>query len=174
MLSLFSVNPFYGFSIIYINIYMYILTLYLLFSLLFLFDLKKIKTINSLKVFNKHNFLSMSVVLVFLSMAGIPPLIGFVGKFLAFNFLLLSQKYIYIIIFSFLNFFSIYFYIQNLRFLISKTQYDCFFIIGYYVFFNKKLINLLVLLNFSNFFSILYLEDFLYFFLSLVSCKSLY
>ena len=56
----------------------------------------------------------MSVVLTILSMSGLPPLMGFVGKFLIFNFLFLSQKYIYILVFSLLNFFSIYFYIQNI------------------------------------------------------------
>ena len=71
-------------------------------------------------------------------MAGIPPLMGFVGKFLLFNFLFLSQKYIYIIVFSSLNFFSIYFYIQNLRFLVSKTQSMYFLVAGFYVFFNKN------------------------------------
>lgn len=107
-------------------------------------------------------------------MAGIPPLMGFVGKFLLFNFLFLSQKYIYIFIFSILNFFSIYFYIQNLRFIISKTQPSYFIVGGFYVFFNKDLLNILVLLNVLNFFSILYFEDILYLFLNVVSFKYLY
>ena len=59
------------------------------FTLLFLYDLKKIKNLNNLKILNRFNFVSLSVVLIFLSMSGIPPLIGFVGKFLLFNFLLL-------------------------------------------------------------------------------------
>lgn len=116
----------------------------------------------------------MSVVLTILSMSGLPPLIGFVGKFLIFNFLFLSQKYIYIFIFSLLNFFSIYFYIQNLRFLISKTQSNNFLISGYYVFFNTNLLNLLVLLNLLNFFGILYVEDALYIFVNIVSYKNIF
>lgn len=156
------------------NIYIYIYLLYLFFSLLFLFDVKKIKTINNLKVFNRYNFVSITIVLVFLSMSGIPPLMGFVGKFLIFNFLFLSQKYLYIIIFSLLNFFSIYFYIQNLRFLISKMQYNYFLIAGYFVFFNKKLINLLILLNFINFFGILFVEDIMYLFIYITSYKQIF
>ncbi len=156
------------------NIYIYIYILYIFFSLLFLYDLKKIKTLNNLKVLNRYNFVSLTTVLIFLSMAGIPPLMGFVGKFLLFNFLFLSQKYIYIFVFSVLNFFSIYFYIQNLRFLISKTQPSYFLIGGFYVFFNKGLLNILVLLNVLNFFSILYFEDILYFFLNVVAFKYLY
>jgi NADH-quinone oxidoreductase subunit N len=156
------------------NIYVYVFVLYLFFSLLFLFDIKKIKTINSLKIFNRHNFISITVVLIFLSMSGIPPLAGFIGKFLIFNFLFLSQKYLYIIIFSLLNFFSIYFYIQNLRFLISKTQYNFFLINGYYIFFNKQLLNILVFLNFLNFFGILYLEDIFYLFSNIITYKNIF
>jgi NADH:ubiquinone oxidoreductase subunit 2 (subunit N) len=107
-------------------------------------------------------------------MSGIPPLAGFIGKFLIFNFLFLTHKYMFVIVFSLLNFFSVYFYIQNLRFLISKTQYNHFLICGYYVFFSKNLLNLLVFLNCFNFFSILYLEDSLYLFIYIVSYKSLF
>ncbi len=161
-------------SIIYMNIYIYIYILYIFFSLLFLYDLKKIKTLNNLKVLNRYNFVALTTVLIFLSMAGIPPLMGFVGKFLLFNFLFLSQKYIFLIIFSVLNFFSIYFYIQNLRFLITKTQPSYYLISGFYVFFNKGLLNILVLLNVFNFFSILYFEDLLYFFLNVVIYRNIF
>ncbi len=140
---------------------------------MFLYDIKKIKTLNNLKVFNKINFISITVVLAFLSMAGIPPLAGFVGKFLLFNFLFFTQKYFIIFLFSFLNFFSIYFYIQNLRFLISKTQPNYFLIGGFYVFFNKNLINLIVFLNLFNFFSIMYFEDLFYFVLNVFFYKTL-
>jgi len=170
---LFLNNPFYGLAIIYMNIYIYIYTLYLFFSVLFLYDVKKLKTLNSLKVLNRYNFISISVVLIFLSMSGIPPLAGFVGKFLLFNFLFFSQKYVFILVFSFLNFFSIYFYIQNLRFIISKTQTNLFLISGFFIFFNKNIINIIVLLNFLNFFSILYMEDMLYIFLNVIFFKNL-
>jgi len=173
-LNFFLNNPFYGTSIIYMNIYIYVYILYIFFSLLFLYDLKKIKTLNNLKVLNRYNFVSLTTVLIFLSMAGIPPLMGFVGKFLLFNFLFLSQKYIYVVVFSVLNFFSIYFYIQNLRFLISKSQPIYFLVGGFYVFFNKGLLNILVLLNVFNFFSILYFEDLLYLFLNVVFFKNLF
>ena len=141
------------------------------FSVLFLYDTKKIKTLNNLKVLNRYNFISLTLILIFLSMSGIPPLTGFVGKFLLFNFLFLTHKYIYITIFSLLNFFSIYFYIQNFRFLISETQLNYFLVGGFYVYFNKFLINILVLLNLINFFGILYLEDVLYFFTNLCIYK---
>lgn len=173
-----SIQPFlishsYSTSIIYLNIFIYILLLYLFFSLLFLFDIKQIKSLNNLKVFSRIGFISITTILSLLSMSGIPPLAGFVGKFLLFNYLFLGQKYFFIFLFSFLNFFSIYFYIQNLRFLISKTQSNFFLINGYYVFFNVGLINIIVFLNFFNFLGILYLEDLLYYFLNLFLYKFL-
>jgi NADH-quinone oxidoreductase subunit N len=111
--------------------------------------------------------------LVLLSMSGVPPLAGFVGKFLLFNFLFLSNKYLFILIFTSLNFFAIYFYIQNLRFLVCKTQTNFFLSAGFYVFFSKSMINLIVLLNIFNFFNIIYYEDVLYFFINIFIYKNL-
>ena len=161
-----------GVAIIYLNIYIYIFILYLFFCLLFLYDIKKIKTLSDLKIFNKYNFVCISTVLVILSLAGIPPLMGFVGKFLLFIFLFFSQKYNYIILFSLLNFFSIYFYTQNLRFLISKTQGNFFLVDGFYIFFNVGLINIIVILNLFNFFGILFAEDLYYYLLNVIFFKN--
>jgi len=157
-----TINIYNNFSIIYINIVIYISLLLLFTCLLFLFDIKKLKTLNNLKIFNKHYFLSISAVLLFLSISGIPPLAGFVGKFLLLNYIYFLQKYFILLMFSCLNFFSIYFYIQNLRFLISDTFLNFFLISGFYVFFNKHLVNIIVFLNFLNFFLILYMEDFMF------------
>lgn len=171
-LNIFLNNSCSCISIIYMNIYIYTYIIYIFFSLLFLYDFKKIKTLNNLKILYRYNFVSLTTVFFFLSVSGIPPLMGFVGKFLLLNFLFFSQKYFYIIIFSLLNFFSLFFYVQNFRFLVSKTQTNYFLINGFYVFLNKNLINILVFLNYLNIFSILYLEDILYFFLNMVFFKN--
>ena len=147
--------------------------LYLFFCLVFLYDSKRLKNLSNLKVFNKYNFVCISTVLTLMSLSGIPPLLGFVGKFLLFLFLFFSQKYIFIFIFSILNFFSIYFYVQNLRFLISKTQSDFFLIGGFFVYFNKNLINTIVVFNLINFTGIFYVEDFLFYFINIISYKSI-
>lgn len=160
-------SSYYCMSIIYMNIYIYIFLLYMFFSLLFLYDLKKMKTLNDLKVFGKYSFVSISLILVFLSMSGIPPLAGFVGKFLLFNFLFFLQKYIYIVVLSSLNFFSLYFYIQNLRFIVSKTQLNFLLVSGFRVHINKHLLDILVLFNSVNFFGILYMEDIFYIFINI-------
>ena len=167
-------NPFYGLSIICMNIWVYITLLFLFFALLFLFDLTKIKTLTDIKIFNKNVFLSVTTVILFLSMSGIPPLAGFGGKFLILNFLFFLKKFFLIFLFSILNFFSIYFYIQNIRFIISKTFLNCFLVGGFYYFLNLSLVGVLVFLNFFNFFGILYFEDFLYIFISIFLYKNLF
>jgi NADH:ubiquinone oxidoreductase subunit 2 (subunit N) len=96
-----------------------------------------------------------------ISLAGVPPLLGFIGKFLLFIFLIKSSNWLIIIFFSLINFFVIYFYIQNLRFLVTKTLFFFFNFQNYYVFFNFNLILLLVLLNTLNFFGILFIDDFI-------------
>jgi formate hydrogenlyase subunit 3/multisubunit Na+/H+ antiporter MnhD subunit len=136
---------------------------------LFIFDLKKLKTINSLKFLSKQIFFSITMLLLFLSISGIPPLSGFAGKFLLLNFIFFLQKKTIILLFSVLNFFSIYFYVQNIRFLVSKFFSNFFLIDGYYFTLNKKIINILVILNFLNFFIIIYLVDVFYIMLGIFS-----
>ena len=163
----------YGLAVLLLNIYVYIILVYLFFNVLFIFNFFKLKSLNFLKIFNKFTFINITLFLTILSMAGVPPLLGFFGKFLLFNFFFLKNNILFLIIFSFLNFFSIYFYIQNLRFLISKTQQNYWLVVGYYVFFNINLINIIVFLNLLNFFGILYFEDILYFFLNILTYKNI-
>lgn len=172
-------NPFlgnscYGIAIVYLNIFIYIFLLYILFSLIFLLDLRKIKTLNNLKVFSRYNFFTFSLVLLFLSLSGIPPLAGFVSKFLLFNFLFITQKYTYLITIVILNYFSLYFYMQNLRFIFSKSYVNHFLISGFYVYISKSLINILVLLNFINILGIFYISDVTYYFLNVVLHKNIF
>src|ERR1700755_3352856 len=110
----------YTISLLLFNIVIYIIMLTNVFLLLFLFDLKYVKTLNELKFMGNTSFLTIYLVLLFLSFAGTPPLLGFLGKFLIFIFLLYKQNMFIFLIFLTLNFFSMYFYLQNLRFIVSK------------------------------------------------------
>ena len=103
----------------------------------------------------------MSVSFSLLSLAGMPPLLGFVGKFLLLIFLAYKNQFLLFIIFSIINLFMIYFYIQNLRFLVSKTSSNLLAIKGYFVNIDFTLISIVVFLNFFNIFGILFFEDFL-------------
>ena len=87
-----------------------------------------------LKILNSSNFFLLTIIFLFLSLAGIPPLVGFIGKFLMLILFFNQNYFLFIILFFLLNLFMIYFYIQNLRFLWRKT----------------KLLNSTVFLSFSS------------------------
>lgn len=154
----------YGFSLILFNISIYILLLLTLFGILFLFDIRFFKTINEFKGFGSFIFLSITVVIVLMSMAGIPPMLGFVGKFLMFIYFLFKQNYFIATFFTFFNFFVIYFYIQNIKFMVTKTTSNFFLLKNNFIYLNYNFIYVLVLCNFLNFFGIFFCEDFLIFF----------
>lgn len=154
----------YGFSLILLNISIYLLLLFILFGILFLFDIRFFKTLNEFKGFGSFIFLSITVLVVLLSMAGIPPMFGFVGKFLMFIYFLSRQNYFIAIFFTFFNFFVIYFYIQNIKFMVAKTMSNYFILKNNFIFLNYNFIFFIVLFNFLNFFGIFFCEDLLFFF----------
>jgi NADH:ubiquinone oxidoreductase subunit 2 (subunit N) len=158
----------YSFSIIFFNIIIYIVIMINIFFIFFTFNTNVLKTLNELKYAYNLQFISMSLVLVFLSLAGIPPLSGFVSKFLIFIQIFFKSNIILFLLFLFLNTFVIYFYIQNLRFLISKKISNIFIIKNSFVILSVISIFKINILNFFNLFSIFYIEDFLSY-LNLVS-----
>ena len=154
---------FYFFSLILLNIFTYIFVLINIFLIFFLFDIKFIKTLTDLKIFNNVSYLYMSISVILLSLAGIPPLAGFIGKFLIFIYIFYKNNLLMFLLFIFINVFIIYFYLQNLRFLVSKTQPNNFYINLYRVSFNYKCIKYINICNFFNVFLVFYLEEFIIF-----------
>lgn len=153
----------YTFTLLFFNIITYIFMLINLFLIFFIFDIKYFKTLNELKFFGNLPFLYLYVVILFLSFAGIPPFIGFLGKFLTFIYFFSKHNLLIFLFFIFSNFFIIYFYLQNLRFLISKNLSNKLLLKHNKIHFNNNYIFYLNLLNFFNISSILYFEDFLIF-----------
>jgi len=152
----------YTLSLLLFNVIVYIFMLMNIFLLLFLFDLRYLKTLNELKFLNNTSFLTVYLVLLFLSFAGTPPLLGFVSKFLIFIFILYKQNIFIFFIFLLLNFFSMYFYLQNLRFIVSKNITNKLIYKNNNIF-NVNIIYLFNIFNFFNLFSIFYFEDFFIF-----------
>ena len=146
----------------------------MLFTVLFLFDTTKLKTLTDLKVYTKYNYLLYTLIAIILSIGGIPPFLGFSGKFAIFCLIVLKQKQLYLYLFSILNFFSIYFYIQNLRFLAGKSISVFFIKKGNYYYLNKVLINITVFGNFFNFFGVVFIEDVYYLFNNLYFYKNFF
>lgn len=160
----------YGVSILLINIIIYVVLTVAIFIFLFVIDNRTFNFLNNFKLVQGIMGIFIGVVLCVASMAGIPPLLGFVGKFFLFIYLLSVESYFLFLIFLVVNFFALYFYIQNFRFMVSKTtNYTyvgfkfSFALNEWYIFFGALLLTL-------NVFGFLFIEDiFLVFSYCLVS-----
>jgi len=153
----------YGLSIVLLNIIIYTTLLFSMFSLIFVFDLRFFRTLNELKSFGNLQFFLITCIFTLLSMAGVPPLTGFVSKFLMFILIFLKKNILFTVLFGVINFFTIYFYIQNVRFLANKSSNLFFFFKKNYAYISFSLSYILVVLNFLNFFGVIFLGDFLIF-----------
>lgn len=158
----------FGLCLVFFNVYVYVYLLYTFFCVLFLFNVAEFKALNSLKNFGKLNIATITTIMMLLSVGGIPPLAGFVGKFLILNFLLFKQFFYFIFLFSFVNFFTLYFYLQCLRFLVAKEQTNVFILMHKRAFLNKVILIVIVVLNLFNFFGILFFVDLFFWFFCLV------
>jgi NADH:ubiquinone oxidoreductase subunit 2 (subunit N) len=107
--------------ILYIYMFVYNLSLLLIFWTLQQFISFNFKTLYSLSDL-KFNFFYVSIFTVsLLSIAGVPPFIGFFSKLLILISLINSNFFFFYIFFFSLLFFGLYFYLQNIRFLYSTN-----------------------------------------------------
>lgn len=158
--SYFYIQDFSYFSVLFLNIFIYLFSITTFFLIFFFFDLNNYINLNSIKNFSSNNFLYISIILTFLSLSGMPPMSGFCGKFIFSIFFLLKSNLFYFILFVFINLFLIYFYMQNFRFLIKKTSDSSnFFNTSSYYLINYNLLSFIVFLLILNLFSIFFLNE---------------
>ena len=143
-------------------------SLFTIFWVFQLFIITKFKTIYSFSELKYSFFFVISITVCLLSMAGVPPFLGFFTKVLILITLLNSNFFFLYLLFFVLLFFALYFYAQNIRFLFStapgKINYS--FSVNLRlpsIFFLHSYFTLLALV--SGFF---YLEDFFIFFLWII------
>lgn len=108
--------------ILFIYMFVYNLSLIMVFWTLhqfISFNLKTLYSFNDLK-FNYYFTTILSIVLF--SMAGVPPFLGFFSKILILIALVNSNFFLFYIFFFGLLFFGLYFYLQNIRFLHSTSS----------------------------------------------------
>lgn len=146
------------------NVFIYVLLVYNLFSLFFVFDVKYIKSLTELKDMNYVDGLTTCIILTFLSLAGIPPLLGFVSKFLLFIYFLVKVNVAILVVIILFNFFVMFFYLQNIRFLVSSNPKNFFNIKNNFVFWDKTLILFIILLNLFSIFGMFLADDYTIFF----------
>lgn len=68
-----------------------------------------------------HKFVSFLLVLVLLSFAGVPPLMGFFPKLLLFNFLIINKSYFFIILIMVFSSINVFYYIRVIRFIMFSN-----------------------------------------------------
>lgn len=149
----------YGVAILIMNIMIYIILTVAIFICVFIVDNRSFNFLNNFKLIQGVGGIFMVVVLCIASMAGIPPLLGFVGKFCLFIYLLNVESYFLFLIFLVLNFFALYFYIQNFRFMVSKTTNYSYSGFKFSFALNEWYIFFSVLLLVLNLFGFLFIED---------------
>ena len=155
---------------LYAYMFIYNISLILIFWILSTVLLHSTKTLNSLAGFNLHSssllFLSVSL----FSIAGVPPFTGFLAKLFLLN-LLINQKlaYLYFLLFLIL-FVGLYFYIQNMRFLHS-SDFTSHLSVKYIsqTSLNLSYVYYSVLVCYTLFFGIFYIDDILLLFIWLFS-----
>lgn len=109
-------------SILYTYMFVYNITLIFLFWSTFLFINTNFKTIYNFNLFKFNTFFVTVFTISLLSIAGVPPFIGFFSKILILLSLSLSNFFLFYFFFFILLFLGLYFYVQNLRFLLTSTS----------------------------------------------------
>jgi NADH:ubiquinone oxidoreductase subunit 2 (subunit N) len=160
----------YGLGLLVLNILVYLALMALIFGIFFIFQINLIQNLSALRLLNSHKFFSIIIILAFLSLAGVPPLLGFIGKFLLLMLIISTNNYLVFVFLSFINLFTLYFYLQNTRFIITKNQSQIQNVINMGINFSYKPINIVCLINSINFLGIFIFEDILIY----VSTNTLY
>ena len=105
----------------------YNLTSFLFFATFLQLLNVQLKTLFSFTTLNQMNFFTKVLSLTLLSLAGVPPLLGFFSKI--FVFIVVSNSHFSVLFppFFILLFIGLYFYIQNIRFLHSTVPSTTFY-----------------------------------------------
>lgn len=119
--TFFDLNNWF-FVLVLANIFIYILTLLVFFSLINLTNNFLLKSSDNFKNLTQTTFIYNCVIFLFLSLAGMPPLVSFVGKFFLFSLIFFNLNHSVVLAFFLFNCIVIYFYIQHLRFLVFKKK----------------------------------------------------
>jgi NADH:ubiquinone oxidoreductase subunit 2 (subunit N) len=105
--------------ILFIYMFIYNLSLIIIFWTLFQFISFNFKTIYSFSDLKFNFYFVTAISITLFSIAGVPPFLGFFSKLLILISLLNSGFFFFYIFFFGLLFFGLYFYLQNIRFLYS-------------------------------------------------------
>lgn len=108
-------------TIVWSYMFIYNISIYILFTTLFQYIHSESKTIYSFLDLGSLNFFSKVLIITLFSMAGVPPFWGFFSKIFIFTLLANSNFFILFPFFFIILFIGLYFYMQNIRFLNSTS-----------------------------------------------------
>lgn len=131
---------------------------FLIYSILNLIIIKilhnyKINYINQLKFFNLNFFFKLNIIILIFSIIGLPPIIGFLIKWILIKNLIYNQIYLIIIILIILTILNLFFYIKISYFILFNFN----LFNKWYLQYKKNNYNFLLFINFFRlFFSYLF------------------
>lgn len=151
-------------SISYFYLFVYLYFILFFFNILFFFyNNNNMWYFTDLQYLLKNTIISTGFFVLFISMSGIPPFLGFFAKLSLISLLLLNEEYFLFFLILISSFFISYFYIQNYRFFgynIKNINYNKNI---YILKNNKNLYIFYYFLLFLNIFSFFFINDFFIF-----------
>lgn len=116
-------NLFYNSNfVLYVYMFIYNVTLINIFFVLMSSLITNTKTLYSFSNYNFDSFFILSLSISIFSLAGVPPFTGFFSKIFILNVLSNSNFFLLSFIFFIVLLLSLYFYVQNIKFLHSTNQ----------------------------------------------------
>ena len=110
------------FTVVIFYTLVYNFSLFLFFLTIKQISLTNVTTLHFLSDLSSRNDFKRSVIVVLFSMAGIPPFLGFFTKLVIISTLTNSYLYFLYPLFFVLLFSGLYFYIQNIRLLMTQSS----------------------------------------------------
>lgn len=154
---------------IYYSVYSYIWVV--LIFLLFIIYINVYSTLllnTNFKLFSHHIFIKYNFFFFLLSLAGVPPLLGFLNKIFILNIILFLNNTVITLLFITLNTFLLVFYIQQVKFLQSSKKKFIFFKQNYN--YSTHLIQFFIIMQFINQFAIILVPNLLILFSYNILC----
>ena len=144
----------------------YIFLVFTFFLLLNTFDMRFIKNLSDFKKFGTTFPFNLLFLVTIMSFAGVPPLFGFSIKLILFLFLVNGSALFYVGILAFFNFFTLYFYIQNVRYVVNNSSSNFYIYVNNFAHISESSMFVSLAALLLNLFGILHLSDLLIFFSS--------
>lgn len=149
------------FVFIFLNVLIYCLTLIVFFTLISMTSAVLLKSTDNFKNLSQTIFIYSVLIFIFLTLAGMPPFLSFFSKFFLFILIFKNIQYISICFFFLFNCFTIYFYVQHLKFLTFKKKQTDFLIYFFYKTYSINSLFWIILIIFLLIFGGLFFFDFL-------------